>query len=89
MTIGKIKALSSLCDFVNSSISSLTIPLMIIHGPRDDRRSLDQSEQLKMNAGSPNKYIRTYSGAKHGLLHNEDFTMQVLNDSVAFIKRTF
>ena len=59
---------------------------MVLHGKDDVRNEMKLSEELKMKAGSNQKYIRLYPDAVHGLLYSIPATVdRVIADIVAFV----
>lgn len=87
-SVKKIKEVGALCDYVNSNIAQLTVPMLVLHGSPDQRNDIKRSENLKESAGSAMKYFRSYRDAGHGILYGHPATTDsIQNDVSNFIMR--
>ena len=65
-------------------LSSLTLPLLVLHGTADRLVPPAASEVVREHAGSPDLTVRTYEGLFHEP-HNEPEKDAVLGDVVAWL----
>ena len=59
--------------------SSITLPLLILHGTHDNATKPSGSQQFFDSAGSTDKTIKLYEGAYHDLL-NDTVKAEVMTD---------
>jgi alpha-beta hydrolase superfamily lysophospholipase len=57
-------------DRIQKTMSSLALPVMIMHGTADKITNPDGSRQLNESASSKDKTLRLYEGHYHDLLHD-------------------
>jgi len=65
-------------------LTSLTLPLLVLHGSADRLVPPAASEVVRANAGSPDLTVKIYDGLYHEL-HNEPEQQEVLDGIVAWL----
>jgi alpha-beta hydrolase superfamily lysophospholipase len=79
MTVGKVHAMFGAMKTIEAKASSLSLPMLLLHGGKDAMTAPEGSRFLYRNVGSTDKTLKIYPGLFHEIF-NEPEREEVLGD---------